>query len=240
MVRIVIILPCYNEEKSILHLHKKLLEIKLNPKFQIETLFINDCSKDETLSILEENKINHLNLPINLGIGGVVQTGLRYALNEKFDFAVQIDGDGQHPPSELEKIILELQKNESDLVIGSRYVGIDSFQSTRLRRFGIAYLSFIIYLITRQKIKDCTSGYRGFNRKAMALAAKHYPDEFPEPESIIYFTRNQLKIKEIPVFMKERENGESSIKGWKCIYYMIKVTISILFNYIKFKKNANY
>ena len=239
MVRIAIIIPCFNEEKSILQLHNELVKITQLSEIEIIPLFINDCSTDNSEKILKENKLNHINLPINLGIGGVIQCGLKYAYNEGFDYAIQLDGDGQHPPSELNKIIDQLINTNNDLIIGSRYLDIKSFESTRLRRFGIAYFSWIIFILTRVKIKDCTSGFRGFSRKAMELALYHYPDEYPEPESILYFNRNQLLIKEIPVIMRERENGISSINGWKSIYYMVKVTISILFNYIKFQKNEN-
>lgn len=239
MVRIAIIIPCFNEERSILGLNNELLEIISISGVEIQPLFINDCSTDNTSILLKENNLNHINLPINLGIGGAIQCGLKYALNEKYDFAIQMDGDGQHPPNELNKIIHQLLDNQCDLVIGSRYCGVESFKSTKLRRFGIGYFSWIILILTKLDVKDCTSGFRGFNRKAMELSVKHYPDEYPEPESIIYFNKNGLTIKEIPVIMRERENGISSIKGWKSIYYMIKVTISILFNYIKFQKNAN-
>jgi len=236
MVRIAIIIPCFNESENVVELAKEIQGLTFDADYEVISIFIDDCSKDKTLSILKGNQLNHLALPVNLGIGGAVQTGLKYAKNNNFDYAIQMDGDGQHPPTELFKIIEELESKDADLVIGSRFVGTESFRSSALRRFGIRFLSNLIKILIGLRIYDCTSGYRGFNRKAIALATAYYPDEYPEPESIIYFACNELKIKEIPVIMRERQGGSSSIGGWKSVYYMLKVSIAVVFNYIKYKK----
>jgi glycosyltransferase involved in cell wall biosynthesis len=236
MVRIAIIIPCYNEAENVLSLANELSMLKLDAVYSITPVFIDDCSRDDTLRLLRENGLKHLALPVNLGIGGAVQTGIKYAFRNGFDYAVQMDGDGQHPPAELWKIIAELEGKESDLVIGSRFVGEESFRSSFMRRVGINILSRIIRLLSGVKVLDCTSGYRGFNRKAMELASVYYPDEYPEPESIIYFSSNGIRIEEISVIMRERQGGSSSIHGWKSVYYMLKVSMAMMFNYLKHKK----
>ncbi|MFN4123821.1 MAG: glycosyltransferase family 2 protein [Flavobacteriales bacterium] len=238
MVRVAVIIPCYNESSSVLPLFDELKSIVFPEKYQVVPIFIDDCSRDNTLQVLLDHQLSHLALPVNLGIGGAVQTGIKYAYRNGFDYAVQMDGDGQHPPFELQKIIDELEKGEADLVIGSRFIGDKSFRSSFMRRRGIGMLSGLINLLSGVRILDCTSGYRGFNCKAMALAADYYPDEYPEPESIIYFSSNGLKIKEISVLMRERQGGSSSIYGWKSVYYMLKVSLAMIFNYLK-HRNAH-
>lgn len=238
MVRIAVIIPCFNESSNVLQLADELKAIVLPEKYRVVPIFIDDCSRDDTLLVLRNHHLNHLALPVNLGIGGAVQTGIKYAFRNGFDYAVQMDGDGQHPPLELQKILDELEKGEADLVIGSRFIGDKSFRSSFMRRRGIGMLSGLIKLLSGVRILDCTSGYRGFNRKAMALASDYYPDEYPEPESIIYFSCNGLKIKEISVVMRERQGGSSSIYGWKSVYYMLKVSLAMIFNYLK-HRNAH-
>jgi glycosyltransferase involved in cell wall biosynthesis len=238
MVRIAVIIPCFNESSNVLSLAEELKHIELPAKFHVVPIFIDDCSRDDTLQVLHQHQLTHLALPVNLGIGGAVQTGIKYAFRNDFNYAVQMDGDGQHPPHELQKIIEALEKGEADLIIGSRFIGDKSFRSSFMRRRGIGMLSGLIKLLSGVRILDCTSGYRGFNRKAMALATAYYPDEYPEPESIIYFSCNGLKIKEISVMMRERQGGSSSIYGWKSVYYMLKVSLAMIFNYLK-HRNAH-
>jgi len=241
MVRIAIIIPCYNESENVLKLASEIQSTTFPDHYLITPIFINDCSVDDTLSIIRSNHLNYIDLPVNLGIGGAVQTGLKYALLNNFDYAIQMDGDGQHPPSELVKIIGLLETDTADLVIGSRFIDNNSFRSSPLRRAGIMFLSRIIQLLTGKRIKDCTSGFRGFNKIAIEMADHNYPDEYPEPESIVYFLLNKIRIQEISVIMRERQGGNSSIYGWKSLYYMSKVSIALLFNYLKYSnKNANH
>jgi len=235
MVRIGIIIPAYNESESIIQLVDRINQLKLN-ECEINYVVINDASTDQTLETLQKNKINHLNLSINLGIGGAVQTGFQWAFKNQFDYAVQMDGDGQHPPEELIKLIDAIILNGSDLIIGSRFIDKQGFQSSFFRRLGIRCISIILQLFIHQKISDPTSGYRIFNKKAINLSFKVYPDEYPEPESLVYFKLNGLKISEIPVMMNERVSGKSSISGLNSIYYMFKVSIAMFFTYFRYRK----
>ncbi len=223
-----IIIPCFNEEQNIVQLLHDLKQVKIEA-IDFTFLPINDGSSDQTLASIKQHSANYLHLSNNLGIGGAVQTGIKYACRNNYDFAVQMDGDGQHPPSELHKIISYSQKNNLDLCVGSRYLSTEGFQSTYLRRFGIHFLNKLIYFTTGKKIYDCTSGYRLYNQKALSLFANYYPDKYPEPESIAYALLHQLKVGEVGVEMKERKDGVSSITGLSTLYYMTKVSLAILF-----------
>ncbi len=171
---------------------------------------------------------NVINLPINLGIGGAVQTGYRYGYNKGYDLAVQIDGDGQHNPEFLLKMADFMEKNRVDMVIGSRFIDKEGFQSSAIRRIGIKYFTFLIKILTGKTITDPTSGLRMVNRDIMRMFAVDYPKDYPEPESIVAVLRRKKTVQEIPVIMRERLGGVSSISFKKSIYYMIKVTLAIL------------
>ena len=233
--KVAIVIPCYNERENVLSLYNEISQTVFSEKYLICPIFINDCSTDNTLTILKENNIPHIDLPVNLGIGGAVQTGFKFAFQNNFDLAIQMDGDGQHPPIELEKIIEPIYLRTHDVVIGSRYLTNQGFQSSNLRRIGINYFKWLNRVLIGVTINDSTSGYRALNRKALEIVSDYYPDEYPEPEAIILFSLNDLKMTEVPVVMRERQGGESSIKSFKTIYYMIKVTLSILFLYISLK-----
>ena len=196
-------------------------------------VIINDCSVDKTRMICEENGFNVINLPINLGIGGAVQTGYRYAYEQGYDVAVQVDGDGQHDPEFLNIMADYLMKNELDMVIGSRFIEKKGFQSSRARRIGINFFSALIKLLTGKRITDPTSGLRMIGRNVMAIFARDYPRDYPEPESVVAVLRQNLKVEEIPVIMHERMGGVSSISLKKSVYYMIKVTLAILIERIR-------
>ncbi|MDE6907338.1 glycosyltransferase family 2 protein [Hominisplanchenecus murintestinalis] len=218
------IIPAYNEQDSIV---KTVTDLqKKAPDF--DYIIINDCSKDNTMDICREHGLKVLNLPINLGIGGAVQTGYLYAYKYKYDIAVQFDGDGQHDAVYLEAMSKVLEKEQNDMVIGSRFITKEGFQSSGLRRVGIRYFAFLTKLLFGQKITDATSGMRMCNRKVMKLFIKDYPRDYPEPESVARLLRYKCRIKEIPVVMHEREAGVSSISLKKSGYYMIKVSLAIL------------
>ena len=189
---------------------------------------INDASSDNTLEILKENGLNYINLPANLGIGGAVQTGYVYAERNHYDIAVQIDGDGQHDPAYLNRLSETLISHDADMVIGSRFIENEGFQSTFMRRVGISYFTFLIKLLTGARVTDPTSGFRMVNRKVIQLFAHDYPVDYPEPESTVQILKKKMKVEEIPVKMLARTGGESSIKPWNSIYYMIKVSLAIL------------
>ena len=237
-LKVAIIIPCYNEADNILVLYNEINSTKKSNDYIIIPLFINDCSTDNTKQVLRENQIPHLNLSVNLGIGGAVQAGFKYALRNHFDIAIQMDGDGQHPPTELHKLIAPIFSGEADIVIGSRYLTNEGFQSSIYRRLGINYFKWLNKKLVGIVINDTTSGYRALNRSALKLVSEYYPDEYPEPESIILFSLNNIRIKETPVLMRERQGGQSSIRSYKTIYYMFKVTLGIIFLYIRLKFNG--
>ncbi|WP_031556604.1 glycosyltransferase family 2 protein [Lachnospira multipara] len=219
-----IIIPAYNESENI---EKTVENIKANaPNF--DYVVINDCSTDNTLDILKSHNYNYVSLPINLGIGGAVQTGYKYAKEFDYDVAVQVDGDGQHDPVFLNYMADYLQEHELDMVIGSRFIDKEGFQSSFMRRVGINYFTGLIRLLTGKKITDPTSGLRMAGKKVINLFADNYPVDYPEPETAVTAINNGMKIEEIPVIMKERQGGVSSITLKKSVYYMVKVTLAII------------
>lgn len=223
-MKVLIIIPAYNEEKNI----KKVVDNLRNNYSQFDYVVINDCSTDNTEKIIRENKYNYLNLPVNLGIGGGVQTGYKYALYNNYDIAIQMDGDGQHDPKYFNEIVKIIENNQADIVIGSRFINNEGFQSTIFRRLGINFLSLLIKIVSGTKIKDVTSGYRAVNKRFIKIYADEYSQDYPEPEAIVNAAMYDANILEYPVVMFERENGTSSISFLKSIYYMIKVSIGIL------------
>ena len=224
-----IIIPAYNEEANI----EKTVRAILRESSGFDYIVINDCSKDNTREICEKNGFNIVNLPINLGIGGAVQTGYKYAMEYGYDIAVQVDGDGQHDPAFLEEMANVLEKENLDMVIGSRFIDKEGFQSSVMRRLGIKYFTVLIKILTGKTITDPTSGLRMIGRNIIKLYAKDYPKDYPEPESVVSVLRKGMKVKEIPVVMKSREGGVSSINPTKSVYYMIKVTLAILVERIR-------
>ena len=224
-----VIIPAFNEEGN---LEKTIKDIKDNaPDF--DYVIINDCSTDKTLEMCRRHGFSYLNLPVNLGIGGAVQTGYRYAYYHGYDIAVQFDGDGQHSASHLEDMVTTLIDTESDMVIGSRFIEKEGFQSSQLRRVGIVFFSKLITILTGTKITDPTSGLRMIGPNVMALFAADYPRDYPEPESIVAVLKRKKKVQEIPVIMRARAGGVSSISPLNSIYYMVKVTIAILIERIR-------
>ena len=233
-INILVIIPCFNEQASIYAILNEIESLSISGT-NIVALPVNDCSKDKTLSEIKKVTNTYLDLPINLGIGGAVQSGYKYAQKYNYDIAIQLDGDGQHPVNEIEKLIIPIINTESDIVIGSRFINKQGFQSSSLRRFGINYFKKLNQLLLGIKITDSTSGFRAINKKAIDLVCNYYPDEYPEPEAIVLFKLNNLKISEIPVTMSERKGGQSSISSYKTIYYMIKVSLGIIFIYLRIK-----
>lgn len=219
----IVIIPAYNESGSLLQAVKDIEEHA--PGF--DYLVVNDCSTDGTLELCRKEKLNYVNLSVNLGIGGAVQTGYLYAYQNGYDVAVQFDGDGQHDARYLEQMAEELERTSSDMVIGSRFIEKEGFQSSGLRRVGIRYFSLLIRLLTGKRVTDPTSGMRMVNRDVMGVYAESYPKDYPEPESVVAILRLGKKVTEVPVVMRERQGGVSSIHGFKTIYYMIKVTLAI-------------
>ena len=219
-----IIIPAYNEEDAIAHTVARIREKA--PDF--DYVIINDCSTDRTLAICRENGFHVVNLPINLGIGGAVQTGYLYALENGYDIAVQMDGDGQHDAAYLGEMARVLEEEKLNMVIGSRFIEKEGFQSSAARRLGIGYFSWLIKLVTGVRITDPTSGMRMADREVIGLFAGDYPKDYPEPESVVTILKMGRRVREIPVQMRAREGGVSSISSMKAVYYMVKVSIAVL------------
>lgn len=229
-----IIVPAYNEAENISPLIYKLK--KANSKWDI--LVINDGSTDNTSELAKETGYAEvIDLPFNLGIGGCVQTGFKYAKMNNYDYALQFDGDGQHKIEEISKLLDIVQNSEADVAIGSRFVQKhDGYKSSSLRRLGIKIFQISSYLMIQQKITDCTSGFRAYNKKTIKFLSENYPTDFPEPEIIIMLGRNKFTIKEVFTQMQKRQGGVSSISLAQSPYYMTKVLLAMFMASIRAKQ----
>ena len=223
-MKVLVIIPAYNEEENIVRFVNELRDTCP----EVDYVVINDCSKDRTLQILQENRFNYIDLPVNLGIGGGVQTGYKYAVEKGYDIAVQMDGDGQHDPKYLMTLVQAVERGEADMCIGSRFIENEGFQTSALRRFGIRFLKNLIRLCCGVTVNDNTSGFRATNSELTRFYSKNYAQDYPEPEAIIAAVNHGYKVKEVPVIMRERTGGVSSINPLKSVYYMIKVSLAIL------------
>jgi len=224
-VKILAIVPAYNEEETI---GAVILSLKERMP-ALDILVVNDGSTDRTSENANETKkALVVDLPCNLGIGGAVQTGFLYAVREGYDVAFQFDGDGQHLAAEVDKILAPILAGEADVVIGSRFLGgNEGFRSTFPRRVGIRLFQWVNTLLTGQRITDNTSGFRAYNRKALTFLSRYYPSDYPEPEAVILLGRSGFRLKEVPVKMRERASGRSSINALRSVYYMVKVLLAI-------------
>lgn len=240
MEKILIIIPAYNEEANILKAYKKIIDYneKFNKKYDV--IVINDCSTDDTLRICKENNIPVIPLIHNLGIGGAVQTGYKYALENDYDIAIQYDGDGQHDVRYVEDIIKPIISKKANVTIGSRFIDENSseFKSSVARQLGIRLISFFIKIVTGKRIYDVTSGFRAVDRLIIEDFSKSYPIDYPEPITNTELLKKNYIIKEVPVSMNEREGGVSSINSWKTVYFMINVILSVLVVGIRRFKNV--
>ena len=235
-MKILMIIPAYNEQENI----KETVQKIKDHKKELDYVVINDGSTDNTEQILKENNINHVKLINNLGIGGAVQTGYKYAYENNYDIAIQFDGDGQHDVNYVEKICEPLINGQADMCIGTRYLDKSSskFQSTFMRRLGANIISVFIKIFAGKKITDPTSGFRAVNRRVIEEFAQNYPIEYPEPESTVSLLVNGYKVQEVPVSMNERKGGVSSIRLWKTVDYMLKVVLAIIIDSISFRKRG--
>ncbi len=226
------IVPAMNEEGSI---GSVIDEIRaFDPTFTI--VVIDDGSVDRTARVARERGAHVLRLPFNLGIGGAVQTGFRFAYENGYELAVRVDGDGQHDPAELPKIVEPVLSGQADICIGSRFAGENSFRSSRSRRIGIRLLASIVSRIIGQRVTDTTSGFQALNRRGIALFAADYPHDYPEVEAMVMVAKHRLRLVEVPVTMRERSAGQSSITAVHSVYYMAKVLLAIFVNV--FRRNA--
>jgi glycosyltransferase involved in cell wall biosynthesis len=234
--RILIIVPAYNEEANIRRTLKEIFALSI----PLSVVVVDDGSRDLTAKEAREAGANVISLPFNLGIGGAVQTGFQLAFERGFDIAVQIDGDGQHDPEYLRAILDPVLKGEADMTIGSRFMPSTEKgdQSSFARRVGINFFVSLIGMLTGKHIYDPTSGFRAYNKRMIKLFARHYPSDFPEPEAIVVAQRFKARIVELPVVMRKRQGGASSIKYFKSLYYMMKVTVAIILDMLKTRRLA--
>jgi len=223
-LKVLVIVPAYNEAEGIAQVIDQLR--RETP--YADVLVINDGSSDATGTIARAAGVNVIDLTCNLGIGGAVQTGYRYAAEHHYDYAVQIDGDGQHSPSDLGRLLFAMFDTNADMVIGSRFITKEGFQSTFARKMGIGVLSTLLSRLTGRIVTDPTSGYRLCGRRAISLFAREYPTDYPEVEALMLLYNRELSFAEIPVVMHERQGGVSSISALKSVYYMSKVILSVL------------
>ena len=223
-MRTIVIVPAYNEQDNIRNTLRDLRENGAGT----DILVMNDCSTDGTEAVLKEMKADYLSFPVNLGIGGGVQAGYRYARDNGYDIAVQFDGDGQHEAKYLQSLLDPILAGEADVVIGSRFIRHEGFQSSGARRLGIGILSKLIRLLCGVKVQDVTSGMRAVNRRFIEEYAEHYAQDYPEPEALLYAGLRKARIREVPVQMKERSGGKSSINAFRSVYYMIKVSLALI------------
>ncbi|MEZ0485591.1 glycosyltransferase family 2 protein [Fibrella aquatica] len=234
-MKILIVIPCFNEQASIAEVVRTIQHTTRQQGFDADVLVVNDCSTDKSIEIIRTLGCLYLDLPVNLGIGGAMHAGYKYAYRHGYDAAVQMDGDGQHPANELSKILTPLLQDKADVVIGSRFLTKEGFQSSLTRRMGIQYFRWLNQLLIGQTVHDSTSGFRAFNRKTLAVVERYYPDEYPEPEAIVQFGLYGLRMMEVPVLMQERQGGVSSINSSRAVYYMAKVSLGILFIYLRLR-----
>ncbi|MFM7023117.1 MAG: glycosyltransferase family 2 protein [Flavobacteriales bacterium] len=233
---VAVIIPAYNEEANIAAVVGKINELEKQSGFTFVPIVINDGSLDQTGEIIRKLSCIDLHLPLNQGIGAAVQTGLLYAQRNNFDYAVQVDGDGQHPIANVYDMLKAMEQQQADVVIGSRYIENVGYRSTFVRRIGIRYFEYLNYLLVGVRITDNTSGLRLYNKKAIDTIVELYPDDYPEPEAIVLFKKKGLKFIEIPVVMHERTGGKSSITFSRSIYYMVKVSLALIFASIRKRK----
>ena len=231
-MRVLVIIPAYNEEKNIIRTVNDLKKRCPN----VDYIVINDCSKDNTEGVLKDNKFNYISLPVNLGIGGGVQTGYKYAVEHDYDIAIQFDGDGQHDAGCIDELIEPIINKQSDMVIGSRFIENEGFQTSFMRRLGINILKILLRLFCKKNITDATSGFRATSKKLTKRFSEVYAEDYPEPEAIIDAVFNGYKVQEVPVIMHERLEGQSSINAIKSVYYMIKVSLAIILCRISVKR----
>ncbi|HEV2592761.1 MAG TPA: glycosyltransferase family 2 protein [Gaiellaceae bacterium] len=217
------IVPAYNEAKNIGRVVDELRAFDGG----FDVVVVSDGSTDATADVARAHGAHVVRLPFNLGIGGAVQTGFRYAWENGYELAVRCDGDGQHDPSELPKVLAPVVAGDADIVVGSRFTGEEGYRSSAVRRIGIRILASVVSLIARQRVTDTTSGFQALNRKALALFAADYPHDYPEVEGMVMTIRHRLRLQEVPVRMREREHGQSSITALHSIYYMAKVLLAL-------------
>ena len=223
-MKTLIVIPAYNEQDAILDVVE---ELRLCCP-EMDYIVIDDCSEDETLQLLSKKKIPHLTLACNLGIGGCVQAGYQYAVEKGYELVVQFDGDGQHDARYLHELIRPVEEGHADIAVGSRFVERQGFQSSPARRLGIGFLSRLLRLLCGVRVSDVTSGLRAVGPAFVAEYAQSYAQDYPEPEALLAAAMKGARIVEVPVMMRERKSGASSIGPFRSVYYIVKVTLALI------------
>jgi glycosyltransferase involved in cell wall biosynthesis len=226
------IVPALNEQESIARVIDEIQAFDPG----LEIVVIDDGSVDRTAAVAEEKGAHVIRLPYNLGIGGSVQTGFRYAFDNGFRIAVRLDGDGQHDASQLGKLLQPVLADEADIAVGSRFAAPTGYRSSMPRRAGITILAKTVSLLVGRRVTDPTSGFQALNRHAIALFAADYPHDIPEVEAVLMTHRHRLRMIEVPVEMRERAGGRSSIGRIFAVYYMVKVLLALFVGL--FRKNV--
>jgi glycosyltransferase involved in cell wall biosynthesis len=230
MKRIAIV-PAYNEEDAIVSVIRELAAFDPG----VDVLVVDDASHDATAERARSAGARVVTLPFNLGIGGAVQTGFRYAAEQGYQLAIRVDGDGQHDPAELGPLVELVEGGHADVCVGSRFAGAEGYRSSATRRIGIRILAGTVSLLTSQRMTDTTSGFQVLNRNAIELFAADYPHDYPEVEAAVMVHKHRLRLAELPVRMRERAGGRSSIRGYRTVYYMAKVMLAILIGSLRRK-----
>lgn len=227
-----VIIPAYNEEKTIGNVIRSIR--KHIP--DVDIVVVNDGSTDRTAQTATQFAVTVLNLPYNVGIGGCMQTGYLYARVKGYQYAVQIDADGQHDPADLPRLLQHARNQEGDMILGSRFLATTQYKSSFMRRLGMVIFSTLVTLFSGQTVKDTTSGYRVVNRRLIELFSRYYPTDYPEVEALVYLKRQGYSVLEVPTEMRERQGGASSITPLKSVYYMVKVALALLMNVLRYPK----
>jgi glycosyltransferase involved in cell wall biosynthesis len=222
-VRKIAVVPARNEEANVAEVVRGIRAF--DPEFDV--VVVDDGSDDRTASAARDAGAHVVRLPFNLGIGGAVQTGFRYALEHGFDVAVRLDGDNQHDPEELAGLLEPVLAGEADIVVGSRFLGSGEYRPPFARRVGIRLFARVVSLLVRQRVTDTTSGFQALNRRGIALFAADLPHDYPEVEATVMVFKHRLRLKEVPVHMRERAEGSSSITALRSIYYVVKVLLAL-------------
>lgn len=237
--KIAILIPAYNEAKSIESVLQEVFNLSVTqPEWEILPIVVNDGSSDTTEKVLK--RVAHrygayvIHFPLNLGIGCAIQAGLKVAVKWGAEIALQLDGDGQHPAEQIPAIVQPVLNLQCDVTVGSRYLqGAGGNVSTSARQIGTLFFSILLKMLVGVEIKDTTSGFRAFNRRAMEYLAHCYPDDYPEVEAYVLLSRKQMTILEIPVRMRPRTQGRSSITPMRCAYYMVKVAFAAIMGLVR-------
>jgi hypothetical protein len=221
-MRVLAVVPAFNEAASVGGVVRE-----LRGRGDLDVVVINDGSTDGTAEAAQAAGARVVDLPYNLGIGGAVQSGFLFARDHGYDVAVQVDGDGQHQPGEIDRLLAPIRAREADLVLGSRYVEKTDYHAPAARRTGMVLFSAVVSLLTRQRLRDTTSGFRASSRPVIEYFAEHYPRDYPEVESLVLLRRAGFRVREVACSFREREGGESSITAARSVYYVVKVLLAL-------------